>query len=214
MALQTAGIVSGLPYTLIVILLCLSIWRAVQVASGDLNPFGPQFAIGLFDPLCAEPLQVLREKPKEALALFIEFLKNIVLAPWTIANAAHRLGGQKKNNLWIYLLATFPFFMLMIFFLLSELVVSGCWAIGTFFYLLFVASVTGIRLEARSKLKIEGNIFEDFVASLFFYPCVAIQLDMSTRNLTDSKLDKSDNELDIVGETNICTDNADKDISV
>jgi hypothetical protein len=52
------------------------------------------------------------------------------------------------------------------------------------------------------------------VASLFFYPCVAIQLDMSTRNLMDNKLDKSDNELDNVGETNICTDNADMDISV
>ena len=209
MALQTAGIVSGLPYTLIVILLCLSIWRAVQVASGDLDPFGPQFATGLFDPLAAEPLQLLREKPKEALNLFLEFLKNIVLAPWTIANAAHRL-GEKKLSLWIYVLATVPFFMLMVFFNLAQLVVSGSWAIGAFFYLLFVASVTGIRLEARGKLQIEGNIFEDFFSSLFFYPCVAIQLDTSTRNL---KVMDKDEELEIVCELANLSDNVEKEIS-
>ena len=54
-ALQTAGIVSGLPYTVVICLLCTSIWRAVKVASGDLDPHGPTFACGLFDMLMAEP---------------------------------------------------------------------------------------------------------------------------------------------------------------
>ena len=54
-ALQTAGIVSGLPYTVVVCLLCVATWRAVKVAAGDLDPHGPTFACGLFDPLMAEP---------------------------------------------------------------------------------------------------------------------------------------------------------------
>ena len=111
----------------------------------------------------------------------IQFLKNIILAPWTIAKAAHRLSG-KKSGLWLYVMATAPCFGLMIFFLLSELVISGCWAIGCFFYLLYVASLTGIRLEARQQLNIDGSIFEDFFSSLFFYPCVAVQLDVASKS--------------------------------
>ena len=54
-ALQTAGIVSGLPYTVVICLLCTATWRAVKVAAGDLDPHGPTFACGLFDMLLAEP---------------------------------------------------------------------------------------------------------------------------------------------------------------
>ena len=56
-ALQTVGIVSGLPYTVIICLLCTATWRAVQVAAGDLDPFGPTFACGLFDALGAQPFK-------------------------------------------------------------------------------------------------------------------------------------------------------------
>ena len=98
MALQTADIVSGLPYTMIVALLCVSIWRAVQVAAGDLDPSAPGFSIGLFDPLAAEPLKVLKAKPKEVLALYVRFLKNIAIGPWTIAKAAHKLSGKSTGT--------------------------------------------------------------------------------------------------------------------
>ena len=53
-ALQTVGILSGLPYTFILCGLCCSIWRAVKVAFGDLDPSGPSFACGLLDPLGAQ----------------------------------------------------------------------------------------------------------------------------------------------------------------
>jgi choline-glycine betaine transporter len=45
-ALQTAGIVSGLPYTFLICVMCVALWRAVRVAAGDLDPFGPKFAVG------------------------------------------------------------------------------------------------------------------------------------------------------------------------
>ena len=78
--------------------LCVSIWRAVQVAAGDLDPSAPGFSIGLFDPLAAEPLKVLKAKPKEVLALYVRFLKNIAIGPWTIAKAAHKLSGKSTGT--------------------------------------------------------------------------------------------------------------------
>jgi hypothetical protein len=186
-ALQTAGIVSGLPYTFIISLLCISIWRAVQVAAGDLDPFGPKFTIGLFDPVGAEPLKVLRKKPKVATDLFLQFLANIVIAPWTVAVAAQKLAGQ-KHKVWVYSLATIPFFILAIAFHLAELGAHGCWAIGWFWYLSFVTAVTGVRLQAREKFGIHGNVFEDFISTLLFYPCVAVQLEKMTKDLNSDEL--------------------------
>ena len=55
LALQAASIASGLPYTVVVCLICTATWRAVKVAAGDLDPHAPTFACGLFDPLGAEP---------------------------------------------------------------------------------------------------------------------------------------------------------------
>jgi hypothetical protein len=94
-------------------------------------------------------------------------------------------------------MATVPCFALMIFFFFCELVISGCWAVGLFFYLLYVASLTGIRLEARQQLNIDGSIFEDFFSSLFFYPCVAVQLDIASKgvkSVTDDDNDASELE--------------------
>ena len=45
-ALQTAGICSGLPYTFLICVMCVALWRAVKVAAGDLDPNGPKFSIG------------------------------------------------------------------------------------------------------------------------------------------------------------------------
>ena len=52
-------------------------------------------------------------------------------------------------GLWLYVMATVPCFAVMTFFVFAEIIINGCWAIGLFFYLLFIASLTGIRLEAR-----------------------------------------------------------------
>ena len=171
-------------------MLCISIWKAVQVAAGDLDPFGPQFTIGLFDPIGAEPMKVLSKKPKAAMDLFLQFLMNIVIAPWTVAVAAHRLGGQ-KHKVWVYALAIIPFFILSIVFHLAELGAHGCWAIGWFWYLSFVTAVTGVRLQAREKLGIQGNVFEDFISTLLFYPCVAVQLDNSTKDFNSEEFEQS-----------------------
>ena len=53
---------SGLPYAFIITTLCLSLWKAVKVSHGDLDPFGPTFAIGLFDCWGAQPLKSISKE--------------------------------------------------------------------------------------------------------------------------------------------------------
>jgi choline-glycine betaine transporter len=48
MALQTAGIVSGLPYAFIIFIFCQSVWREVQLAAGDLDSSGPGTDVMIF----------------------------------------------------------------------------------------------------------------------------------------------------------------------
>ena len=53
---------SGLPYAILITTLCLSLWKAVKVSHGDLDPFGPTFAIGLFDCWGAHPLKSISKE--------------------------------------------------------------------------------------------------------------------------------------------------------
>ena len=72
---QTAGIVCGLPYVCIVCVMCVSIWRAVNVAVGNLDPFGPKFSVGLFDCWAAHPFKQIKMESKMIGYLFMKFLK-------------------------------------------------------------------------------------------------------------------------------------------
>ena len=56
-AIQTIGIVSALPYSFIILMACISLWRAVNVAKGSFNPNGPSFNCGLIDPLAGQPFK-------------------------------------------------------------------------------------------------------------------------------------------------------------
>lgn len=57
-AIQTIGIVSALPYSFIILMICISLWRALKVAKGTLNPNGSQFECGLIDPLAGQPFKM------------------------------------------------------------------------------------------------------------------------------------------------------------
>lgn len=209
-ALQTAGIVSGLPYTFIICLLCVSLWRAVQVAAGDMDPHGPDFAIGLFDPLAAQPMPVVNKNLKKVGLLFKDLCVNLFTAPWTVAKVAARMNNSKK--VWPYAIPSVTFFLLFILFHFLELACSGCWAIAWFFYLCFATMMASVRIQVREHFGIVGNPFEDFFAALFLYPNTAVQMDKTTENMQleledeekgDENLqpafEKTDNAKDIEG---------------
>ena len=77
--LQTAGVISGLPYTIVVCWICVALWRAVKVAAGDLDPFGPKFAIGLFDCWGAQPMNAWVDQKQEIMRLAGNFLVNLLI---------------------------------------------------------------------------------------------------------------------------------------
>ena len=58
MAIQTIGIVSALPYSFIILMACISLWRALKVANGSFDPTGPSFSCSLLDPLAAQPFKM------------------------------------------------------------------------------------------------------------------------------------------------------------
>ena len=59
---------AGLPYTIILCFVCIATWRALAMETGDLNPYGPDFAVSLVDPFSTM-------RPK----LWLGVLKNILL---------------------------------------------------------------------------------------------------------------------------------------
>jgi len=113
------------------------------------------------------------------------FCINIVKAPWTIAEVQARLNNS--NKVWAYAIAPIISIALWIIFHFAEIGVSGCWAIAWFFYLCFVTIMTAVRIQVRERFDIIGNPFEDFFASLFLYPNVALQMDKTTENLVQKK---------------------------
>ena len=45
------------------------------------------------------------------------------------------------------------------------------------YYIAYAGLTTAVRLKVRRMARINGNVFEDFFASLFFYPNVAVQIE-------------------------------------
>jgi len=107
------------------------------------------------------------------------------------AQVSARLNNSTK--VWAYAIAPVTFFVAFIVLHIAEVGVDGCWAIAWFFYLGFATVLTSVRIQCRDRFVINGNAFEDFFASLFFYPNVALQLDETTKNIgTVKKVEKSD----------------------
>ena len=66
---QAANIIAGLPYTIVLCFVSVALWRALAMEEGDLNPYGPDFAVALIDPF-------ITLNPK----LWLTCLKNIFMA--------------------------------------------------------------------------------------------------------------------------------------
>lgn len=103
------------------------------------------------------------------------------MAPWTISKVAKRLDNSTSYA--AYAIPSFFCFVAFIVFHIGEIGCDGLWSIAWTFYLGFATIMTGVRIQCREKLDINGNAYEDFFASLFFYPNVALQLDLTTQNL-------------------------------
>ena len=161
-ALRTVSICSGLIYTVLLNFMVVAVWRAIKIEAGDLDPDGPQFTMGIFDPIFCFTKKNLWQT-------FVA-----IVAPWwPMGKAAGRLYGGKP---WVYMLilAT-PFYGWAILEVI-QLVQTGLAYVGWAIFLGFISYGTGIRSNIREEYGIEGNMAEDFFAVLLLYPLAAIQM--------------------------------------
>ncbi|XP_063676166.1 glycine betaine transporter 1-like isoform X2 [Bolinopsis microptera] len=169
-ALQTASVAAGLPYTIILCFVTVALWRALAMECGDLNPYGPDFAVSLVDPF-----STLRPR------LWLGFIKNLFIAPMTLYDV---LKAHKKSALGPAIMAAVCW-VAWIALIIAEIVyqfdkslkLEGIYALAWVFYLGFVTLLTVARANIRSHYGINGNPIEDFFAAMFVYPCVLIQLE-------------------------------------
>ena len=170
-ALQAMSISAGVPYTVLLCFMCVSLWRAVKMDAGDLDPHGPQFTTGLLDVLSNPTLSSVR---KVLLA---------VVAPWySLGKTAAKIGGQKDRQ-WLYMLVLAIPFYLWIVFMALEPIVDGISYVGWTVLCGFFAYATSIRNSIREKYGIYGNMAEDFFAVMLTYPFAAYQMEHHVDNV-------------------------------
>lgn len=163
-ALQSMSIASGVPYTMLLCMMCVALWRAVKMEGGDLDPHGPQFTTGLLDVLSCPTKETVG---KVLLAIF---------APWYyMGNAAYKVGGRKDRRCVFWLILAVPFYSWIILMAL-EPVVRGISYVAWTVLFAFFAYGTSIRYTIREKFNIYGNAAEDFFAVMLLYPFAAVQM--------------------------------------
>ena len=180
-ALQSMSIASGVPYTILLCLMCVALWRAVKMEGGDLDPHGPKFTTGLLDVL-SSPTK--RSAGKVLLAIF---------APWySTGKAAYKI-GDRQHKRWVYMLMLAVPFYLWIVLMALEPVVAAISNVAWTVLFIFFSYATSIRYYIREKYKINGNIVEDFFAVMVFYPFAAFQMEHHLEHAYD--LDKPVHEI-------------------
>ena len=163
-ALQSMSIASGVPYTMLLCMMCVALWRAVKMEGGDLDPHGPQFTTGLLDVLSCPTKETVG---KVLLAIF---------APWyCMGNAAYKVGGRKDRRCIFWLILAVPFYAWIILMALEPLVRGISYVAWTVLFAFF-AYGTSIRYTIREKFNIYGNAAEDFFAVMLLYPFAAVQM--------------------------------------
>ena len=161
-ALQAVSITSGLLYTIILNFMCVSLWRALRVEAGDLDPNGPGFSTGLLDPLY-----------KPSSSRVSKTLVAVLVPWWPLGKAAGRL--YNSNSCCYMVIVAVPFYMWIVLEVL-QVIDTGLAYLGWAIYIGFVSYSTGIRSNMRQKYNINGNLAEDFFALLFLYPLAVVQM--------------------------------------
>jgi len=192
-ALQAVSIASGLVYTILICVVCVALWRALKITSGEITEKENEFAIDILDPLLADPVKEIFERKhfkrtRGKMVLALKFIMNTVCAPFSLAKSCRLLYGS-----YMFLPSLIFFSVLLSLFVILHIIeirVQGLYALAWVAYIIFAFSVSLIRQAAREKLAIPGNIIEDFCISMFLYPSVALQVQISLENTINVTPDK------------------------
>ena len=125
----------------------------------------------------------IRIKISETLAMFGAVLLNVFLAPVTLAKISGKIYcvPERNQRWWPYAAIFIPIFIVCVMFCLLQMKYQWSWAGAFFIYLTFCGCAASVRMHARQQLNIAGHIVEDFLACIFLYPSVVVQLEWTLK---------------------------------
>jgi len=167
-ALQTASILSGLPYIVVLCFFCVALWDVLKQEYGDFNYNRVVFSSHLVDIFSTQGFTNKR---------LIRTLIAVMCPMIGLSKAGASLHTSKVAKLSEYLAIGFFFYLWIVLMVLIPFVDFNIWAIGWCSYVAFASLATRLRINARELRGIEGNMLTDFLACLILYPLVAAQLD-------------------------------------
>ena len=160
-AVQTIAIGIGLLYAVILNLMCVSLWRSMQIEAGDYDVHQPSFKSGLVSFLDFPSLR-----------RFLDILIAI-FAPWWSAGRA--AGKLYHNHPWRYMVIVAVLFYGWVLLEILEVVEAGVAYIGWVFLCGFFAYLVGIRLAIREYSGIQSSVVADAIV-VMFYPLAVDQM--------------------------------------
>ena len=189
-ALQAVSIVCGLPFTVAILFMCTSTWRALKIDSGDADICqATQWSTGtldMFDGFSPSPATVAVEPRYSP----VERIKHYVVATLSpffgVFKTAESLFGEKSPLAIGHGVCNFCLFLAWFIFLCMSGSSSQWSNLAWTFFAFFAFQLTFIRASLRQHHNIYGNIWEDFAASLFMYPNVVSQLHYQSTEKTQN----------------------------
>ena len=139
--------------------MCFSLWKAIKSETSNIGKDLAQFTINLLDVF-------------DSLRMFVKFLIAFFIPWYFLGYASKKISKRGAVHTIIMSLLYYSAIILVIL----QLIMPNLAYVGLTVYIGFVTYCTSIRLEIRQHFSINGNIIEDFFASLFMYPYVAVQV--------------------------------------
>eukprot|EP01023_Acetabularia_acetabulum_P042350 TRINITY_DN417_c1_g1_i1.p1 TRINITY_DN417_c1_g1~~TRINITY_DN417_c1_g1_i1.p1 ORF type:complete len:740 (+),score=151.80 TRINITY_DN417_c1_g1_i1:108-2327(+) len=163
-ALQTVSVVAGLPYTVLLCLMCQSLWVAMRKDVGHIAADSVEFTRAFFDPI-TERTWSLESLARVAIH---------VVVPWYegSAAAAKAYGGPRVFHAVMQALCFYAWPVLLV----ANTEKAGLWVLGWIFLVVYAAALTGVRSTIRSQYMILGDMVTDFLVCITLYPLAIVQM--------------------------------------
>lgn len=177
-ALQYLSIIAGLPFTIILMLMTLSLWRALGSEAEDANLRTWKMPLygGIFD--WVEYIGKLCKADAPETQQVVYFFQGLFLPPWLVFTTLRKIRDDKEGliedvTMTVACGLTFFFFILMH---ALQPVEGGFHGIGWTAYVAFTVVVSYTRYMTRLSHSIPGTGIEDFLVTLVFFPQVIAQI--------------------------------------
>jgi choline-glycine betaine transporter len=176
-ALQNLSIIAGLPITVVLMMMCLSLWRvlASEAENANLRIWKMPLYGGIFEWVEYIGKRFKTERPDAQHVIYL--VQGLFLPPLPLFKALRSMREGKEGLIGDVLLTVGCGLAFFFFVLLHALqpVEGGLHGLAWTAYVAFAVVVTYVRNLMRLRYGILGSGLEDFLITMFFYPQVIAQ---------------------------------------